>query len=86
MGRNPRNQTRSGIQKRVSQKSREGKLKRKPMMLPTKQDKLEEEKDLEEMKEKKGIDLKRGEGALIQNKKITEDKNRKIPKSNRHCV
>jgi hypothetical protein len=76
MGRKPRNQTRGGIQKRVSQKPYERDFKRNPRCYP--QDKLEEEKDLEEMEEE-GIDLERGEDALVQNKGIPEDKNRKIP-------
>jgi hypothetical protein len=80
-----RKDTRTGIQKRVSQKPYEGKLKKKPMMLPTKQDKLEKE-DLEKMEEEEGIDLERWESTLVQNKGIPEDKNRKIPKSCRNSV
>jgi hypothetical protein len=71
MGRKPKNQTPSGIQKRVSQKPYKGKLQKKPKMLPTIQDKLEE--DLEETEEEEGIDLERRESALVP-----EDKNSKI--------
>jgi uncharacterized protein YwqG len=62
MGREPKIQTCSSIQKTVSQKSYERKLQKKAKILPTKQDKLEENKDLEEMEEEEGIDLERGGG------------------------
>jgi hypothetical protein len=70
MGRKPTNETRSGIQKRVSQKPYERKLQKKAKMLPTEHDQLEEEE---------GNDLETGEGAPVQNKGIPEEKNRKIP-------
>jgi hypothetical protein len=47
-------------------------------MLPTRQDKLEEDKDSEEMEEKARINLERGKGTPNQNKGIPENKNRKI--------
>lgn len=78
VGKKLTNQTCSGIQKRVSQKPYEGKLQEKAKMMLTKQDKLEVNKDLEEMEEEEGTDLERGEGAPTQSKGILEDRNRKI--------
>jgi uncharacterized protein YwqG len=82
MDRKPTYQTRSSIQKRVSQKSYERKLQKKAKILPTKQDKLEENKDLEEMEEEEGIDLERGGGYLCPEQGDPRGQEQKNPKRN----
>jgi hypothetical protein len=59
MGRKLTSQARSGIRKRASQKLYERKCQKKAKMLPTKQDKLQEDNDLDEMEEEEEIDLER---------------------------
>jgi hypothetical protein len=71
MGIKPINQTRSGIQNWVSQKSYEGEVQKKVK-------KLEEDKDFEEIEEEEGTYLERGEGTPAKNNGTPQDKNRKI--------